>query len=239
MPTKTILVLANSVKKSPGRCIAGREADLSVKPIKVGRWLRPVSPTSEAQEGELIPSRHCSLDGGGTPSVLDIVEVPLLGPRSDPGQPENWEVVSGARWRRVQRVSAANLGTLAETPADLWLDGGSRTDRISVQAQLAKPSSPSLVLIRPRQFRVKMWTEFNPFKGYDQHKTRGTFTYSGVEYSFSITDDHFTSAHCPKHDGKAHDFAPPFGDDCLLCVSLGAPFDGYHYKLIATVIPLK
>lgn len=239
MPTKTILVLANSVKKSPGRCIAGREIDLSGKGAKVGSWLRPVSSSGEGEEGELIPSRHCTLDSGGTPRVLDIVEVPLVGPRADPGQPENWEVVSGTPWKRVKRVSSANLGTLEESPKDLWIDGGPKTDRISEQAQLAKPSSPSLVLIRPGMFRVSMWTEYNDFKGYNQHKTRGIFTYSGVDYSLAITDDVFTSTHCPKHDGRRHDFRPPFGDDCLLCVSLGSPFNGYHYKLIAAVIPLK
>ncbi|TVS09927.1 MAG: hypothetical protein EA424_26175 [Planctomycetaceae bacterium] len=136
-------------------------------------------------------------------------------------------------------ISSAHLSRLAESPRDLWIDDGSRSDRISVDAQQSKPGSPSLALIRPRDFRVSMWTEYNQFKGYDQRKTRGVFTYAGVEYSLALTDDRFTSAHCPNHDGKKHEFAPHFGDDCLLCISLGVPFNGYHYKLIATVIPLK
>lgn len=51
---KRIVVLANSVKHYPGRCIAGREIRSEVGVTEIGPWVRPVSTIGE---GELYP-RH-------------------------------------------------------------------------------------------------------------------------------------------------------------------------------------
>lgn len=80
MPTKTILVLANSIKKAPDRCIAGREvavAGSAVTPL--GPWVRPVSPDSEGKQAELYEHRHCRRHNGKSPQVLDVVTVALEG----------------------------------------------------------------------------------------------------------------------------------------------------------------
>ncbi len=234
MATKTMVVLANSIKKKQ-RCVAGREIQQADAELQVGSWLRPVS---DEGEGELIVRKHCTLRQGGMPQVLDLVEVPLLENQNDPCQPENWQVETGAEWNKIGEVSAAEVEGWVEHPNDLWLEDPEHADRIAEQTQAGEAGSPSLVLIRPDQFRVRMWAEYNPFKGYNQHKTRGIFEYAGVEYSLSITDDSFTAKHCPKPDGDEHVFVPDIAENCALCVSLGAPFNGYHYKLIASVIPL-
>ncbi len=236
MPMKTILVLANSIKKSPARCIAGREITADGQ---VGPWIRPVCPDAEGQEGELSPSRHCRLQGGGMPAVLDVVQVPIAHKRDDPGQPENWEVRSGAEWVRMTEIARSRLAELEESPGNLWLDGGGSDARISVDAQTATPGAPSLTLVRPTNFRVCTWSEYNNYAGYEQKKTRGCFRYRGHDYDFSITDDRFTDRYCTEYGKTRTEVRPPFGDDCLLCISLGAPFKGYHYKLIATVLPLR
>jgi hypothetical protein len=70
--TKRIVVLANSVKHDPGRCIAGREiiqADAGSRP---GSWVRPVSSIGE---GELHP-HHLRVPGGGVIGVLAVFDVP-------------------------------------------------------------------------------------------------------------------------------------------------------------------
>ena len=81
MPTKRIVLLANSVKIS-GRCIAGREVVGDYPDIQFGDWIRPVS------EGDgTLYSRHYRLDEGGFAGVLQIVDVPVLANAPGVGQP--------------------------------------------------------------------------------------------------------------------------------------------------------
>lgn len=237
--TKTILVLANSVRKHPGRCIAGREVVVREHGLKVGDWIRPVSAAGESVEGELLPDRHCALAGGGMPRVLDVVEVPLAGVAPGPGQPENWLVESGVPWRWLRRIEARHLVRIAESPADLWHEEEETSDRISERTLAGRPPRPSLVLIQPKHLRVRVWVEHNPYRDRPQRKVRGIFTYRDREHDLAITDDAFNEQHCHGETGPLREFTPPHGDDCVLCVSLGSPFHGYHHKLVATVIPLQ
>jgi len=92
---KHIVVLANSVKHDPGRCIAGREI---VPTGESGAWVRPVSLIGE---GELQPA-HYRLEGGGTPQVFDVIEISVETlPKADPTQPENWLISVEAPWKRI------------------------------------------------------------------------------------------------------------------------------------------
>src|SRR5882672_7368633 len=98
MPTKRIVILANSVKHDPGRCIAGREIiELEGGGLRPARWVRPVSTVGE---GELRPA-HTRVSDGRPIQVLDIVDVPLLDPAQDPSQPENWIVDPARLWTRI------------------------------------------------------------------------------------------------------------------------------------------
>lgn len=233
---KSILVLANSVKKAPGRCVAGREVVRNGDRYVPGPWIRPVSPDGEGAEGELLPVRHCQLSDGGMPAVLDIVEVPLQRQRTDPGQPENWEVVPNTPWRLVESISPQRIERIVEQPRDLWLDPGGKRDRIAVRVHGARPTSPSLTLIRPSRLTV---CRESPTRA------TGCFQYAGLLYTLRITDDAFNARHAAADVAHGQFRPPPFGDNCLLCVSLSSPFRGYsdaephHYKLIASIIPLK
>ncbi len=236
LSAKRLLVLANSIKKN-ARCVAGREKIVEGEEVRIGHWIRPVS---EENEGKLF-RRHYALSQGGVTHVLDVVDIPLLGRRDDPGQPENWVIDENADWSKVEVYSTSGIHGLAETPADLWLEAGGRPDRISVDLQGSRDPQSSLVLIAPQDFRVRMWREHNPFRGYTQKKTRAVFEYNQQRYALSITDPVFSSNHCAQHpqqEGKVLEITPPCGDQCLLCVSLTPPFQGYHYKVVATVLEL-
>ena len=78
---KRILCLANSRKLS-GRCIAGREI-IADNPEA---WIRPVSKR-EHQEVSEEESRY---EDGTEPAVLDVINVPLVGPHPHLYQQENW-----------------------------------------------------------------------------------------------------------------------------------------------------
>ena len=59
---------------------------------------------------------------------------------------------------------------------------------------------------------------------------RGEFTYRNVNYRIDVTDPFIESHYLQQSDGQ-YDIAHP-----VLCLSLGDPFQGYYYKLIAAVL---
>lgn len=236
MSVRRILVLANSIK-TQARCVAGREVlALEGGHIHLGEWIRPISRRDEGA----LQLRDLSLRSGGVVSVLDIVEVSLAEHAADPGQPENHYVEYGSRWDLVGRVPAAHLEAFTETPSDLWPSTDRRSDRISVLEHPSASEPRSLALIEPCNLRFNLWSETNPFKGYTQLKTRAIFGFAGHLYDMSLTDPVF-SAVLPRHPlvGEPQlTWTPPEGFTCRLCISLTPPFKGYHYKVVATVIPL-
>lgn len=234
MEYKRLLVLANSMKKD-GRCVAGRlySADALSQP---GGWCRPIS---DQGEGELFP-KHMTLEGNERLFPLDIVDVPVLRHANNAAHPEDW-IVSGARWKRVEQVSPDAIVPLIEKPLSLWLEDAHHPDRVSPSYFQRTSAHQSLYLIRPHRLRLRLWKEFNQFKGYNQKKTRVLFDYAGVEYNFSLTDPVATDRHCkkfPEVDQPPIVSPFPFGDNCVLCVSLTPPFIGFHYKVVATVLEL-
>lgn len=236
MEYKRLIVLANSMKKF-GRCVAGRLISTDTPP-KLQGWCRPIS---DEGEGELSP-RHMALEGKPVLNPLDVVDVPVVRYAENPAHPEDW-VVSGGKWKPVKTLASTVLPRLVEEPNSLWLEDGNRNDRVSPDFFKRTPDHQSLHLIRPTNLRLRLWREFNPFKGYNQKKSRVHFEYGDAEYDFSLTDPVATDRYCrtfPEVDQPANETPFPFGDKCVLCVSLTPPFDktGYHYKVVATVLEL-
>jgi hypothetical protein len=212
---KHIVVLANSVKHDPGRCIAGRE----VGPAKeIGPWLRPVSLKGE---GELQPAQFM-LEGGGVPQVFDVIELAVETlPTVDATQPENWLISDDAHWRRIGKWDINKVAQLlVETPLDIWLQLGVKTDRVTKEYLAAHPPSQSLYLLLLHNARIAQ----------DNHKYRLSFKYKGSYYDLGITDPLIRNV-----------TLPPAGGSVIACVSLAPAFynkyDGreYHYKLAAMV----
>ena len=238
MELKTVVILANSVKKKPGRCIAGREVFRSGTSVSLGPWIRPVSPDGEASEGELMP-KHCLTSGREDVEVLSIFEIPLARQRMDHGQPENWEVVTGGPGKREGALKRPSLQKLLEKPQHLWDVGTPGDRRVRADAPLNVRGNTSLALIRPSGFKAWAQREQKPWNDYETTTIRGVFKYQGRDYEFDITDDSFAPHLRSAAKSKRTEYRPPFGDDCALCVSLSAPFNDYHYKLIAAVIPFE
>lgn len=69
MVIKKIVILANSVKHNPGRCVAGREVLDNGASGRVCGWMRPVSSEGE---GELYP-QHCTMADGGSLNLLVLL----------------------------------------------------------------------------------------------------------------------------------------------------------------------
>ena len=214
--TKRIIILANSVKHDPGRCIAGREVIGGSVP-RIGEWVRPVSTIGE---GELL-HRHMQVTGGGPISVLDIFEVHLVSRGVDPSQPENWIIDESKPWNRVGRWPEGSLNLLAESPPDIWCQQGTKRDRTSAAYVGANPPRQSLYFIELSKAYVyrNRW-----------NKIRLAFTYAGISYDFGVTD--------PLMRGRLERQGTDSSElsSLWVCVSLAPPYKGDHYKIVARII---
>jgi hypothetical protein len=222
---KQIVVLANSVKHDPGRCIAGREVSSEDDDFGIGPWVRPISA---AGEGELYP-QHFVLDDGTVPQTFDVIEVYVHAPASDATQPENWLIhQDGRRWKRVHRWAISDvMACFVENPPNLWLQPGVKSDRVTKEFLACYPSDQSLYLLNVQDATVTK----------SGRKFRVRFSFNGTNYDLAVTDPLIANV-----IGEQQVCAVP---RCLLCVSLAPAFpnqyDGkeYHYKLAATVIPYE
>lgn len=231
---KRMVILANSYKKQPGRCVAGREVS---ETGSIGDWLRPIS---EEPEGELLP-RHMATADGSPLEVLDIVEVSLVRHASDQCHLEDWVIATPKPWKGQGRFPIDKLAELEERPPNLWSEPTIATDRVTSELLLSSKAHQSLYLVRPKNVRIELTNAYNPFENYYQKRRRIRFSYRRQDYSLGLTDPVFIESHAtnfPERDKPGVVVKPPFGDRCLLCVSLTPLFHGFHYKVVATVLEL-
>lgn len=232
---KIFLVLANSIRRG-GHCIAGREMFQRDDKWSYGPWVRPVSQHGEGE----VRTGECLCSDGNQPAVLDIVEVPLTGKQDCAHQPENYLIDPTVRWLRVGTIQGNSLGVIEETPPDLWLQYGQRTDTIHTAAVLAAPSPfQSIYLVRPNNLRFRIWEAFDRFHNYPRKNRRAIFTYAGTEYDLPITDPTMEARYFrpfPTHDQPPQEIVPTNPSNCLLVVSLTVPLDDYHYKVVASIL---
>lgn len=174
--------------------------------------------------------RERSYGNGGDPKILDVIDVPLLSHKPKTYQRENWLLDPNRRWAKVGQTGRESLCALADRDEPLWINGHSthagRNDRVP----LAETSTieTSLRLIRVDALTVTVSEPLRPSADYPI--LRGSFGYHGEEYCFRVTD--------PESESGSVELA--YGEYTIgeryLTVSLGEPFEGHAYKLIATII---
>lgn len=219
---KRIVCLANS-RKTGGRCVAGREWDGTC----AGSWVRPVSnrPHEEVSEHER------QYEDGSDPRVLDIIDVPLICPCPRTYQQENWLLDPQEYWVRRGCVGWDDLARLADAPAVLWRNGFRTYHGCNDRVPLAQAETLTTSLHLLRADRVMLFV-FAPGArfGDPKRKVYGLFEHAGVVYRLRVTDPVYERAYLAKPD---RDY--PLGE-CYLTVSLGEPWEGFCYKLIAAII---
>ncbi|MCO6459478.1 MAG: hypothetical protein J5I93_29550 [Pirellulaceae bacterium] len=192
---------------------------------------------SSSGEGELSPS-ETRLAGNKQPMVMDFIEMPLARHVGDPLQPENWLIASVGRWRLVNSLyQQPGLELLREEPANIWLQRDERVDRVSPLYLKKRPPVQSLYMIHMPGMQARF--EWNEWDGRYKQRRRALFTYRGVKYELNITDPAFcdryrTQFPAKGQPSKTFSVTPPNG--CYLCVSLAPEFNGFHYKVVATII---
>lgn len=228
---KTIICLANS-RKLGERCVAGievanhRRGPLSalrdVLPSRPTRpiWVRPVSSTDT---GELSAHDRQYVDGS-EPDVLDIIRMTLIGPQPHRYQTENWLIDPDCSWIKIGQVGWKELLQYEERPQTLWVNGFSKGDGENncVPGRRANSLTHSLKLIRVDS--LALYVHY----AYKKRVIDAQFAYLGHDYRLRVTDPVSASAY---RAVGAYDLGEAF-----LTVSLGEPFYGYVYKLVAAII---
>lgn len=181
------------------------------KSLSTGRWIRPVSN----QQGGELQDNQCVVENPyGYFSVKPLQQVWVGFDAHVPlaNQPENY-LIDGTVWRQNYRFDPAELMRLIDQPESLWGEGRSvlmssiRSGSINIEQSLFLVKVEGLML------------------GYnDVGKRRAKFYYNGLYYDLPVTD--------PDFDEMLR--AQPRLQD-ILCVSLGEPFDGECYKIVATI----
>jgi hypothetical protein len=209
-----------------GRCVAGRIVNANGA---FGAWVRPVSDRTEKELS--VYDRH--YDGSIEPSLLDAMNITFLHKDAHDYLPENHLIDPNFYWGRAGQFTYAQAKlALDSSQADLWgLSHDSSYHGHYDRVPLADAPSfgYSLRLISVDDLTIRVCAESAAF-GNMKKKIRGYFTYSGNRYALTITD--------PTIDGSF--LSQPEGHyslgSALLCVSLGEPYNGYAYKLVASVI---
>jgi len=235
--TKRILCLANS-RKGGARCVAGIE----IKDRQALGWIRPVGDraTHAVWKGE---RRYAN---GDEPRPLDIIDVPLINHYQNQElcyQGENWLIDPNLKWKKVKESTALKLKekfdpsnrmnsnwircVSAEGP--LWINGYSKNYCINdlVPVSLANNFERSLLLILVPSLQVRVLHDRH---NVNRRRVLGSFSHLGESYSLWIRDAVFEDRYLEKADGTYK------MKECLLTVSLGEPFNGFCYKLIAGII---
>lgn len=226
MYKKRIVCLANS-RKMKGRCIAGRE----IVGEEMAGWIRPVSSRPNCE----VSLEEMRLNHRTEPQLLDILEITMVEPRPHGYQTENHLFDSRSGWQKVGNFPPDRIQEIVEAMPTLWLNGSSSSngvnDRILVETAERELRS-SLALIIPERLTIDVGRE--GLRGAERRKVRCTFRHRGVSYCLVVTDPIAANQYLRQGDGSHH-----AEGQSALCVSLGEPFEGYSYKLVAGIIPLE
>jgi len=117
---------------------------------------------------------------------------------------------------------------LCDNPDTLWINGyhGNYGINDKIPQERAESISSSLVLIEPENFIVTVQEESGI------KKVRGKFDFKGIAYKLAITDPGIENQYLAKSSGQYPIYEKPL----YITISVGEPFNDYHYKLIAGVV---
>ena len=218
---KRFVCLANS-KKYTQRCVAGIELVKStrrgyrydiVKKNDNPVWIRPVSSSEHGEVSDHLV-KHINL--------LDIVAVNVTTAHPQGYQSEN-ALFDNRRLRVIDKIDQSQmlLDKLLAVDLSVLFGNSEKAVRTEEVAQL----DYSLALIKPVDAQLY---ETTTSSGTPQ--VRGSFVFNDIPYDLPVTDIDFSARF--RVDSTLVDNCTHF----YFTVSLGAEFEGWHYKLIAGVV---
>lgn len=216
--TRTLVCFANS-RKMAGRCIAGKEWSNG----NPGGWFRPVS----ARTSHEISEEERRYQDGQDPKLLEIISIPCAQPQPMPHQGENHLIDPDYYWEKKGNLSWAHLDAWLDQPTSLWGIGESSYEFLNNRIHDDYSGGTSLYFVAVDVLEILVGPKSEQ---YPKRIVRGKFSYKDVSYKMSITDPTIERTFLEREDGRYLIQNP------RLCISLGDPFQGYFYKLIAAVI---
>jgi len=211
--------MANS-KKYGERCIAGIVVDYTYGKLGLkkgddnrAQWIRPVTSDTHGQ----VPAKLVK-----DVVVGDLLEIMALGAQPDGFQSENVLFTPRSLSKLITiRFTGKTLEQLVDTDEFPF---HSKEARLAEEAVTSLHHS--LCCVRVEHFYPHI-REFG-FKPV----LRAAFDYHGVHYDLPITDVPYNTAFRESPDSF------PKQDSGWLCISLGLAHEGWHYLLVAGVIPV-
>ena len=210
---KTIVIFANSVKHHQ-HCVAGKD-------VVTKKWIRPVGDENGC---ELTHEQTKSINPYGTFSTKILQKVKITFVKHAPliNQPENY-IISDKIWEQNYTLDPKEIINYIDNPTNLWIDNTCNNDRINYH--LIENGTinieQSLYLIQVKKIHI-YWKDRSNFEQNPQRK--GIFEYNQVTYDLPLTDPNFS------------EFEEQDLENKFLCISLGEEFNGYCYKLIASIL---
>ena len=112
-----------------------------------------------------------------------------------------------------------------------WINGHSTFNGTNdkVPEHLIENASSSLRLIRVNALKLRVFAPREAF-GNSKRRVQGRLDHAGHYYALWVTDPVYERGHHSEPDGT-HDLG-----SCDLTVSLGEPYDGSCYKLLAAIM---
>lgn len=216
---KTIVCLAKS-RKLNGTCVAGKERTKS----GFGPWIRPISnrPTGELRPAEMQYSNGC------LPRLLDVISITMTEYKPIYYQSEN-HVIGKYYWFKIGELEWSKLESLRDPePPRLWINGYSSYYGINdrVPELIANEMKFSLLLVRPECISIIVDQELEGLR------VRADFTLNDTQHRLAVTDPEMESFFIRKGRGNYQISEDPV----FLCISLGEPYYGHCYKLVASIL---
>ena len=206
---------ANS-RKNLGSCIAGKSTVDKT-------WIRPVSNRHTHE----ITNNEQQYEDGEYPKLLDVISIMHKGhDLSRTHQKENYLLDEQNCWEKNGELPWDDISNWTDEPLSLWTNGYSSNDGINDRIPVGKEDGTSLYLIKIDNLKIRV------FNYREERKVRGNFKYKNNIYDLKITDPLVENYFKDKSTG----YYTVVDEELYACISLGDPFLGYFYKLIASVI---
>lgn len=219
---KRIVCLANSRKKN-GTCVAGKEIAKESSPA----WIRPIS----ARPNEEVSKSERQYRDGTEPSLLDVIDIPVLEHRPKGYQQENWLLDPQKHWENVSRLTWSDLERFEDLPGTLWINDYHTFHGLNdkVPLDLSRHIETSLALLHVDKLRLSISAPRRDF-GDPTRRLQAQFHHAGNEYHLRVTDLVYEGYYLGRPDGDYN-----LGE-AFLTVSLSEPFQGACYKLVAAIM---